>query len=324
MMDVEKSAGPISLDDCLQIDLEATRREIVDFVRYEVDRLGKDGVLVGFSGGLDSTTVGFLCKEAIGADRVYGLILPERDSSRRNMDDAEKIVKLLGIKYEKIDITPVLEDIGVYDVIKGIDIGSRAEVEGMIETMKRTGHVQSPFAESYGAMYTHGHGKEPMNRTARAITNRVTASSLAKVRTRMIELYFHAMLKNSLVAGTTDLSEWRIGFYDKYGDAACDITLLKHLYKTQIRALARHIGVPDYITDKPSSGDLFGEGLPNEALIGLSYETLDRILCGMDIGLRDAAIAKAAGVPIDTVEINKKAIEANKVHESMQFAPGQR
>jgi hypothetical protein len=59
-------------------------------------------------------------------------------------------------------------------------------------------------------------------------------------------------------------------------------------------------------------------------LIGLPYETLDRILCGVDIGLRDAAIAKAAGVPIDTVEIIKKAIDANKVRESMPFAPGQR
>src|SRR5512146_1687621 len=88
MMDVERSAGRVSLDDCLKVDLEATRREIVRFVRREVERFGKDGVLVGFSGGLDSTTVGFLCKEALGDDRVYGLILPERQSSRRNMEDA--------------------------------------------------------------------------------------------------------------------------------------------------------------------------------------------------------------------------------------------
>jgi NAD+ synthase len=137
----------------------------------------------------------------------------------------------------------------------------------------------------------------------------------------MIELYFHAILKNYLVAGTTDRSEWRIGFYDKYGDAASDISLLKHLYKTQIRELARHIGVPDYIIEKPSSGDLMGEGLPNEEAIGVSYEKLDRILCGLDIGLADVRIAEAVGEPIDTVEIVKKAIEANKVRESMPIVP---
>ncbi|HEY3272757.1 MAG TPA: NAD(+) synthase [Methanocella sp.] len=322
MTGAEKSRGPSDLENCLQLDLEATRREIVDFVRHEVERFGRDGVLVGFSGGLDSSTVGFLCKEALGADRVYGLILPERDSSRRNMEDAEKIVRLLGIKYEKIDITPVLEDIGVYDVMNGIPIGNRTAVEGMLGTMKRVGNLRSPFAERFGAMYAPDRKHGLMDRTAQGISNRVHAFATAKTRVRMIELYFHAILKNFLLAGTTDLSEWRIGFYDKYGDAASDISLLKHLYKTQIRALARHIGVPDYIIDKPSSGDLMGEGLPNETAIGMSYETLDRILCGMDRGLPDAAIVEAVGVPIAMIEIVKKAIEGNKVRESMPFAPG--
>ncbi len=323
MMGAERSKSHADLEECLEIDLEATRREIVDFVRREVDRFGKDGVLVGFSGGLDSSTVGFLCKEALGPDRVYGLILPERDSSRRNMDDAEKIVRLLGIRYETIDITPVLSDIGVYDVIKGVNISDRAAVEGMIGTMRRIGHVRSPFAESFGSMYAPDRKKGLMDRAAQGIANRIHAFVTAKTRVRMIELYFRAIQKNYLVAGTTDLSEWRIGFYDKYGDAASDISLLKHLYKTQIRALARHIGVPDYIIDKPSSGDLLGEGLPNETAIGMSYETLDRILCGVDRGLKDAELAEAVSVPVDMIAIVKKAMEGARVRESMPFVPGQ-
>jgi NAD+ synthase len=322
MMDVERGAGQVNLDGCLQIDLEATRREIVDFVRREVDRFGRDGVLVGFSGGLDSSTVGFLCQEALGAGRVHGLILPERDSSRRNMEDAEKVVRLLGVRYETIDITPILDDIGVYDVIKGVDVSSRAAVEGLIGTMKRVAHLRSPFAESFSDMYSPGQKRGLLNRAAQGMARRVQAFVTAKTRVRMIELYIHAIQKNCLVAGTTDLSEWRIGFYDKYGDAASDISLLKHMYKTQIRALARHIGVPGYITDKPSSADLIGEGLPNETVIGMSYETLDRILCGLDIGYPDATIAEAVGVPIDTVEVVKKAIQGAKVRESMPFVPG--
>ncbi|MGA9139398.1 MAG: NAD(+) synthase [Methanocella sp.] len=324
MMGAEQSKTLADLENCLKFDLEATRREIVDFVRREVERFSKGGVLIGFSGGLDSTTVGFLCKEALGADRVYGLILPERDSSRRNMDDAEKIVRLLGIRHETIDITPVLNDLGVYGVIKGVDVGSRAAVEGMIGIMKRVGHMRSPFAESFGAMYSPGRKKGLMDMAEQGIANRVHAFATAKTRVRMIELYFHAILKNYLVAGTTDLSEWRIGFYDKYGDAASDISLLKHLYKTQIRALARHIGVPDYIIEKPSSGDLMGEGLPNETAIWMSYETLDRVLCGIDRGLKDADLAGAVGMPIDTIEIVKKAMEGNRIRESMPFAPGHR
>lgn len=322
MMGAEESRVHADLEECLKIDLESARRDIVDFVRREVGRFDRDGVLVGFSGGLDSSTVGFLCKEALGADRVYGLILPERDSSRRNMEDAEKIVRLLGIRYETIDITPVLDEIGVYDVIKGVNVGDRAVVEGMISAMRRVGHMRSPFAESFGAMYAPGQKKGLMERAAEGIANRVHAFATAKTRVRMIELYFHAILKNYLLAGTTDLSEWRIGFYDKYGDAASDISLLKHLYKTQIRALARHIGVPGYILEKPSSGDLLGEGLPNETAIGLSYETLDRILCGMDRGYNDIDLAGAVGVPVDTIMVVKKAMEGARVRESMPFMPG--
>jgi NAD+ synthase len=239
------------------------------------------------------------------------------------MEDAEKIVRLLGIRYDTIDITPVLEDLGVYDVMKGVDVGNRAAVEGMLGAMKRVAHIQSPFAERFSAIYAPDRKMGLMDRATQGVANRVHAFATAKTRVRMIELYFHAILKNYLVAGTTDLSEWRIGFYDKYGDAASDISLLKHLYKTQIRELARHIGVPDYITEKPSSGDLMGEGLPNEEAIGMSYEKLDRILCGLDIGLADVRIAEAIGEPIDAVEIVKKAIEANKVRESMPIAlPG--
>jgi len=97
---------------CLAFDVEEARRDIVEFVRAEVKNFGADGALVGLSGGLDSSTVACLCVEALGRDRVMGLVLPERDTSPVNTGDAVDLAKRLGIQYQKIDISPILRDIG--------------------------------------------------------------------------------------------------------------------------------------------------------------------------------------------------------------------
>lgn len=80
----------------------------------------------------------------------------------------------------------------------------------------------------------------------------------------MMVLYFHSPLKSYLLVGTGDRSEFSIGVYDRYGDGANDIIILKQLYKTQIKQLAKYIGVPDHIANKPSSGDLFGMAYPTK------------------------------------------------------------
>jgi NAD+ synthase len=116
-----------------------------------------------------------------------------------------------------------------------------------------------------------------------------------KVRARMLVLSLKAMQLDCLLVCTTDRSEWSVGFYDPHGDGVGDIAPLCHLYKTQIRELARVVGVADEILKQPSSGDL-AAGLPNETAIGLRYEQLDRVLVGLSLGIGDEEIAAVAGV----------------------------
>jgi NAD+ synthase len=142
------------------------------------------------------------------------------------------------------------------------------------------------------------------------------AFMLGKLRLRMIMLYHHAALNNCLVAGTLDKSEWSIGFYDRYGDGACDLALLVHLYKTQIRALARHLGLPPRIVTKPSSGDLF-RGTPNEALIGMSYEQLDAVLWGLERGLPEEEICMQVSVGLARVEEVCRAAQATRARDDL-------
>lgn len=145
---------------------------------------------------------------------------------------------------------------------------------------------------------------------------RIHAFAITKVRQRMVTLYFHAMLNNCLVVGTTDRSEWSIGFFDPYGDGASDLMLLRHLYKTQIRELARYLDVPARIVNKPSSGDL-AAGLPNESAIGLTYEQLDSILWGINHGLSEDDIVTQTEVTPAAIGAVQKAMSIARLREAM-------
>jgi len=126
-------------------------------------------------------------------------------------------------------------------------------------------------------------------------------------RLRMIFLYAYANENNWLVVGTTNKSEYRIGYFTKHGDGACDFEPIRHLYKTDVYKLAKYIGVPQEIIDaKPTAG--LWEGQTDEGEIGMSYEKLDAILehfetydsdCGYDID--DAGKNKG----LDTYDMQK-------------------
>jgi len=299
MIEVEKER--LGFADCLAFNVEKARQDIVEFVRNEVNNFGKDGVLVGLSGGLDSSTVAYLCVEALGKDKVMGLILPERDSNPKNIDDAMNLAKSLGIPHQKIDISPIIRDLGAYDLMSHEEASDRTAIERIAERARIITGKELPSTEHLSPTIVPG--------SSLSVMDPFVAFGTAKTRTRMMVLYFHATLKNHLVVGTGDRSEFSIGVYDRYGDGANDITILKQLYKTQIKQLAKHIGVPDHIVNKPSSADVFGMGLPNEELIGLSYLKLDDILCSIGSGVADDVIASKSGVQPYVVESVRKAMK---------------
>lgn len=126
-----------------------------------------------------------------------------------------------------------------------------------------------------------------------------------KARARMITLYYYANHQNRIVVGSSDKSETMIGYYTKWGDAAADITPIMDLYKTQVRQLACHVGVPEAIIKKPSTPGLW----PNQTAeqeIGLEYETLDLILYGLEHFMPAHTIAKQLSLPTQAVVAIKR------------------
>ena len=97
----------------------------------------------------------------------------------------------------------------------------------------------------------------------------------------MIYLYYYANKQNRIVCGSSDKSETMMGYFTKWGDAAADIAPIMDLYKTQVRKLAMHIGIPKELALKPSTPALW----PNqfaETELGIKYETLDLILLDLN------------------------------------------
>ncbi|WP_254527934.1 NAD+ synthase [Natrinema gelatinilyticum] len=91
-----------------EAELERQREHITQFVRDQVAAANADGVVLGFSGGIDSTLTGYLTVDALGTDHVHGLVLPGTVSSEGHMSDAERVAQDLGISYDVIAIEPII------------------------------------------------------------------------------------------------------------------------------------------------------------------------------------------------------------------------
>jgi NAD+ synthase len=236
----------------LAIDPKIVEKKISTFIRQKVKDAGADGVVIGLSGGVDSSTNAFLCAGALGAANVLGISMPEGGvTSSADTFDAKEIAVKLGIGYRVVDIASA------------------------IDSLQRS--ITDFKAEE-----------------------RLPAANL-KPRVRMAILYYYANLMNRLVAGSGNRSEFRAGYFTKYGDGAADIAPLGCLYKTQVKQLAAHLGVPQKIIDKTPTAGLW-RGQTDEAELGLPYEKLDMIYAGLDLKLSHSTIAKAAGVKLKDIE----------------------
>lgn len=116
-----------------------------------------------------------------------------------------------------------------------------------------------------------------------------------KARARMIYIYYYANKLNRIVCGSSDKSETMMGYFTKWGDVAADISPIMDLYKTQVRKLAEHIGIPAELAAKPSTPALW----PNQSAegeLGIKYETLDLILFGLERFMATREIADQLGI----------------------------
>ena len=240
----------------LELDWAEIEAKITRFIRDYVQKSKAKGIVLGLSGGIDSSTVAALSAKAIGGNNVLGLMLPEKETyNPKDIEHAKLVAEKFGLKTEEIDITPALE------------------------ALRKT----IPIFDD---------------------KDKLCKGNL-KARTRMIYLYYYANRLSLIVCGSSDKSETMIGYFTKWGDIAADISPIMDLYKTQVKKLARHIGIPKEIVEKPPSPTLW-PGQTAEEELGLKYETLDLILYGLEHFMKTEEIAEQLGLQKALVEKVKK------------------
>jgi NAD+ synthase len=141
-----------------------------------------------------------------------------------------------------------------------------------------------------------------------------------KARTRMICLYYYANKQDRIVCGSSDKSETMMGYFTKWGDAAADIAPIMDLYKTQVRKLALHLGIPKDLALKPSTPALWPNQLA-ESELGIKYETLDLMLYGLERFMTTEEVAEQLGIEKVMVEKVKCRWLANEHKRRMPLAP---
>jgi len=234
-------------------DLDAIRDEVVSFVTDSVTKANARGVVVGLSGGIDSTLTATLAVQALGSDRVLGLGLPAREPDE-NVQEARTMAEGLGIEFRECDLRPLVD---------------------LFED-----HVAPEVAPTGG----------------REAVGNVVA------RLRMAALYYAANARSLLVLGTANRSELLLGYFTKFGDGAADLFPLGDLYKTEVRALASHIGVPRRIVTREPTADMWRDQTDADDL-GARYETIDPILRRVvDRSERVATVVEALDVEAETTE----------------------
>jgi NAD+ synthase len=163
---------------------------------------------------------------------------------------------------------------------------------------------------------------DPVEAFRKAIKEKTGRKLLAniKARSRMIVLYQYAKADKRLVVGTSNKSELLVGYFTKFGDGAADLEPIGDLYKTEVRQLAKDIGIPDKIIKKAPSAGLW-KGQTDEGDMGITYERLDAILFGIELGLVEKEIAERAETTVKEVAKIARTVRMTSHKRKVQSAP---
>jgi len=296
------------------IDSAAETDRIVSWLQTTVhQRLRKRGAVVGLSGGIDSSTVVHLCQRAFGAERVIGILMPERNSSPESGRLAQGVADQIGIRTETVDLTPALEGLGCYryrdEAIKRVfpEYDSTTHGAKIVLPPQR---LDSDRLNFFSLTIVDQQGNEKRKRLTVDAYLQIVAASNMKQRARTLTLYYYAERYDYAVIGTPNKAEHEQGFFVKGGDGLYDAGPIAHLLKTQVFQLAEYLGVSEEVRQRTPTTDTYStEQTQEEFFFGMSFALMDRLWIAKEQGLSAEETAAAVGLDVAQVERGWRDIE---------------
>ena len=308
----------------LAIDVDAEIDRISDALREMLrSPLRRRGLVLGISGGVDSAVCAALAVRAVGPGKVFGLLMPETDSSSLSTARGRLVAEQLGIEFRKEEISAILEAIGCYRwrdaaiqrVFPGYNglwphkLAIRGGIDGRLNHFVLV--VRRPD------------GVEDEARLPLDAYLEIVAATNFKQRVRKSLEYFHADRLNYAVLGTPNRLEYDQGFFVKNGDGAADIKPIAHLYKSQVYALAERLNIPEEIRSANPTTDTYS--LPqgqDEFYFALPYQQMDLALWGLNHAIAPAELAPRIGLSAEQVARVYRDIAAKRRTTAYQHMEG--
>ncbi|NHJ47915.1 MAG: NAD(+) synthase [Asgard group archaeon] len=274
----------------LKITPSVICNEIEALIRKTMQDLNRNGAVVGLSGGLDSAVAAALAIRSLGKENVKLVNMPERDSKRVHRQHARKLARHFGIKLKTIRLTPVLRKAGTYKLLP----------LRFIPTKK----LRSLVVKFGKSRLSQDEQNELLLNRFKSKSNpwivKGRAYSYAKHRIRMVTLYQFAEVRNLLVVGAANKTEWITGTYSKWGvDHCADVMPLIHIYRSQLEQLVEHLQIPEYIYTKTADPDVM-PGISDKGSLLNSFKIADQILIRLENGYNKEKLVQEFG--FDNVE----------------------
>lgn len=301
-------------EDSLNLDCVAAVERITSAIRGLLSSFRRRGLIVALSGGIDSSVTAALAVRAVGPPRVFGLHMPDKDSSAETLQLSTSISNHFGFESVTEEITRILDAVGCYArqeeairlAIPDYGAGWKSKI------------VLANAIEQKGFNYFYVVAQSPEGQLIKERLSieaylGVVAATNFKQRIRKMMEYYHADRLNYAVTGTPNRLEYDQGFFVKLGDGAADLKPIAHLYKSQVYQLAEFLGVPEDVRRRPPTTDTYS--LPqgqDEFYFALPYEQMDLCLFAKNNGYAPKDVAALVGLSIEQAERVFRDIDAKR------------
>lgn len=287
-----------SIKQALVLDPEKEINRISSQLIELLKGLKRKGLIVGISGGIDSSVTLALAVKALGTERVLALQMPERHS-------AEETLRLSGLLADAYSVERIHEDIS--DTLEAVRFYQRYDEavrtvipeysSGWKSKIVIPSVVDNPGYTVFSIVVLSPSGETIKKRLPLKAYLEIVAATNFKQRIRKMLEYYHADRLNFAVSGTPNRLEYDQGFFVKLGDGAADIKPIAHLYKTQVYQLAEYLGVPAEICSRPPTTDTYSlaQG-QDEFYFSLTHDKMDICLYGKNQGISAAQVAEEVGL----------------------------